>query len=703
MTIKQNPARPWRALGIGVALMFGLLVVPAARVTSAPLSADDLTTYKSAFQAARKLQWRKARSLSAKAADPSLAKVIEWLYLQEPESGATFDQISDFIDHNPDWPLEVRLVRQAEATLADDAAPELTFDWFARHPPMNGEGRLKLAQALIASGRGDEAQRWLEEAWLTGSFSARRERDILRRHGPRLTPALHDRRLDKMLWAGSSGAARRALKRVGSDQAALGLARLTLMVRSWNVDNIVARVPAQLKQHPGLVYERVRWRRKKGLHESAEELLHTAPQTPAALVRPDKWWFERRYQARRALNAGRVGDAYELARGHGLMDEADWLAEGDLAAGRSVTERARISEAEWLAGWIALTRLNQPDIAYRHFVRVYAVVRYPVSIARAAYWAGRAARGQNTEPAAAEWFEIAARHGTTFYGQLAATEIGAPSTVPDVAATELSAAEKQAFEGRELARVIGALTELGEHRRTRNFALAIYAAAPETKDRLLLANYLRSVGRPDIAVQIARAAARDGELLWSEAYPTLDGAIEINGERPLIHALVRQESGFYVGAKSSAGALGLMQLMPYTALQVAKRMKLAYSKDRLTVDGAYNASIGSNYLGTMLRKYGGSYILALAAYNAGPSAVDRWLRNYGDPRAAEIDPVNWIETIPYRETRDYVQRVIEATPIYRQRLAGSAKTQPTLDADLSRASRPAEPLLWPQPKPAASG
>ncbi|MFQ5535561.1 MAG: transglycosylase SLT domain-containing protein [Sphingomonadales bacterium] len=663
------------------------------------LNSKDLSLYQAAFKAVKQRDWSKAFATSAQASDPAPARVIEWLYLQEPDSGASFERIGAFLDANPDWPHRVRLARRAELALDDDAPVETIIDWFSRHPPVSGEGRLKLGQALIATGRSEEGDRWLREAWITGSFSAQRERDIRRRLGARLTPDLHARRLDHMLWNGNSGAARRALPLAPADIAALGKARLALARRTWNVDQAIADVPAHLVDHPGLVYERIRWRRKKGLHERAQELLATAPRTPAELVRPDKWWFERRIQVRHALTEGRIADAYELASRHGLAREADWQAQGNPIAGQPRAVRARIAEAEWLSGWIALTRLNEPDTAFRHFERAYAVVRLPVSVARATFWAGRAAQAQGDKPRATEWFEKAARHGSSFYGQLAALEVGPPPALADAAVPTPTVDEIAAFARRELVHVCRTLAEIGEHRRLRPFVRSLLVKVGEPRDRNLLAQHLRDTGRPDLALMVARASASEGIAMADHNYPTRALAPTLSATGPLLHGVIRQESGFYPEAKSPAGALGLMQLMPYTAFQTARGMKLAYNKNRLLSDPAYNTQIGTGYLTGLLERYRGSYILALAAYNAGPNAVNRWLRTFGDPRNGVTDPVDWIEMIPYRETRDYVQRVLEATQIYRRRLNSVSEPGFGINHDLHRAVQPSRPTLLPRPRP----
>ncbi len=694
----------WRGRAPIYLAMIGAVLSTTPVIAAEPLlGAADNKAYKAAFKAADKLDWTRAFALAAQTSEPLPAKVIEWLFIQEPRGGASFDRISAFVDANPDWPHMRRLLDLAEVALADNGPEQVALDWFARHPPVNGEGHFKLAQALVTSGDSEAATEHMRQAWREGSFTADRERVFLGQFGALLTPEDHIARLDRMLWNGVWGASRRAVRRVGPDWAALGGARIALMVRAWNVDQAIAQVPDYLRSHPGLVYERVRWRRRKGKHDAAAELLATAGGQPLDLVRPDKWWYERRRQARRVLGEGRVTEAYELASQHGMADAADWLSQGQAFDSAPTPVRGRIAEAEWLSGWIALEFLFQPDIAGEHFLHAYQVVRYPISMARHAYWAGRASTALGDGETARQWFRTAAAHPATFYGQLAADALGdtvvhAAASIPAPGADALAA-----YRGRELVRVIEMLSELGQKRRLRPFVPRLLEAAKSAAERTLLAEHLKRLGRIELAVMVARGSARDGLMLPDYNYPRPRLPISITGDAALVHAITRQESAFDEKARSSAGALGLMQLMPYTARQTARKLKLAYSKSRLTSDPGYNLRLGTAYLDQLLTKYGGSYILALAAYNAGPNAVARWLRANGDPRDFETDPVRWIERIPYSETRDYVRRVLETTQVYRHLLHGGARPLPDLGSDLNRAARPARPVLLPRPRPRADG
>ena len=581
-----------------------------------------------------------------------------------------FEEVAAFIEANPDWPGGDTLRRRAEAAMGDAIAPARVFAWFTAHPPISGVGKMRLAEAQIAAGDDTAATTLLRDAWINDDFAYREERTFYARHRKRLTRADHVARLDRLQWDGKRGAARRMLRRVGEDHRALAEARDALKARAGGVDGAIARVPDALRDHPGLWYERLRWRRRKGLHDSAREILAALP---ADLVRPEAWWRETHIETRKAIEEGLISVAYRLASGH-----------------RQTTALAS-SEAEWLAGWIALRFLEEPDLAYPHFALLHTAVRYPISVARGAYWAGRAAAAAGHPEVVRHWFDLAADHPTTFYGQLARTALGGRGLLelpPDPA---VSGADRAAIEKHELAPVVHALAATGQDDLLRPFVLRLADLASTPGQRRLVAELVAGAGRPAFAVTVARRTARRGTTLIELGYPViaLPPVTTAGGgaDEALVLAMLRQESGFDQAAVSRAGALGLMQLMPTTARAVARRLGLPYDKERLTGDRDYNLTLGRAYIAQLLDAYDGSYLLALAAYNAGGRRVRRWIHAYGDPRGGEVDPVDWIELIPISETRNYVQRVMEAVPVYRQRLGRPAPAHGLL-LDLRRGMTP---------------
>ncbi|MEX2455310.1 MAG: lytic transglycosylase domain-containing protein [Rhodospirillaceae bacterium] len=658
-----------RRASLTVAVAIGLFALPqgAARVSAAPasspnpapLSATDAKLYSSAFAAASSGQWSRAHDLAAGAGTRLPAKVLHWLDMTRPGTTRDFEEIAAFHEANSDWPYSYTLRRRAEEAMTDRTPDRRVLSWFASQAPITTDGRVRLIDALFAGGQAERARALIRETWIESSFGATQERQFLAKYRGHLTAADHARRLDRLLWDGSHVQAERAVKLVDSPTRNLAMARISLRAFRSGVDWHIQQVPASLQQDFGLLYERARWRRRKGREDETYDILKDVPPTaPYA----ELWWTERAITARRLLEKGHVSEAYRIVAANGL------------------TEGANFAEAEWLAGWISLRFLREPKQALEHFERIRAAVSYPISKSRAAYWAGRAANDAGDRGAATAYFVEASEHDTTYYGQLAAAMLGRNIALRTI---EVRPApdDVAAFNADERVRIVAMLNQIGAADHVRPFVDALV-----DNDRIvsheLTALLAMRIGRRDLAVRAARKAYLAGAALPSVAYPVMD----IPGGRPeqaLVHAIARQESNFDPAAVSHAGALGLMQLMPATARGVAGKLRVGYSVGKLTEEPDYNIRLGSAYLGQMLERFDGSYILAIAAYNAGPNAAARWVREYGDPRTGGADPIDWIETIPYRETRNYVQRVLENLQVYRARL-GDGMLAEALVNDLRR-------------------
>jgi soluble lytic murein transglycosylase len=442
---------------------------------------------------------------------------------------------------------------------------------------------------------------------------------------------------------------------------------------AYGVDQAIDNVPQELRDHPGLVFERARWRRMKGRYADTMELLLPAR---ADVPHPRRWWHVRHWAAREAMEKGHYSDAYRVAANHGMR------------------EGIGFAQAEWLAGFISLRFLRMPARALEHFRTLHEGVSTPVSRARAGYWAGRAAAADGDRRTARRWYETAATNLTTYYGQLAAAQLDNNLFLALPEGPEPTAQRRAAFADRELVRVIRTLARLGHAERTDRFVQHLSAQAQDGTSYQLIADLALEIGRRDLAVSVARDARREGIILPDHLYPipALPGAHSPRtaGHRAAVLALVRQESNFNSHAVSPAGAYGMMQLMPATARTLADDLDMPFSRQRLRRNPGYNMRLGRHYLNQLIGRYDGAVMLAIAAYNAGPSTVDRWLHRFGDPRTGFISPVTWIEQIPYGETRNYVQRVMESMMVYRHR---RAPTRVALDLDHATllGNSPAEP------------
>jgi soluble lytic murein transglycosylase len=600
------------------------------------------------FRAVELRDWDRAYALASNLRDPVLTKVVSWARYTTHGERMEFGEVTAFIKANPDWPAMNDLLESAEETLVERIDDDLIIGWFTEHPPRTPKGAIHLANALLAKGRRDDALTLIRKSWVEMNFSAAMERVFYSRFRKHLTADDHKKRIDRLLWDGRSWEARRVLRRIKGGYHFVALARMRLRAYRGGVDWAIRRVPDSMAEDPGLVYERLRWRRRKGRDDEAIAMIEKLPDT---LPRPELVWHEQGILARRALRDGKVTLAYSLAAKH------------------RQTEGKSFADAEFLAGFIALRFLKDPKPALDHFTRLFENVNFPVSKARGAYWAGRAARALKREAAARNWFNLAARHVTTFYGQLALAEIalhpGPAQTViaqdpdPDPDGTK-------AFAACEIVRAAELIAASTDRRDFKVFIRHLVKLAKTPAEHALVSDIALAANRADAAVWAAKDSLKEGVHLIEAGWPRVELPQNLRGLEPgLILALMRQESAFDVDALSWAGARGLMQVMPATARRVAKRLGLPFSRERLLNDPDYNMAIGTAYISQVVEEFSGSYVLALAAYNAGPSRARRWLRRNGDFRKGEVDAIDWIELIPFEQTRDYVQRVIENIVVYR--------------------------------------
>ncbi|HZH26324.1 MAG TPA: lytic transglycosylase domain-containing protein [Azospirillaceae bacterium] len=654
------------AAAVAVALL--LVAGPAY----ANLNERDLQTYRQAYQLLEGGKLEQARRVAQQASERLPAKVLEWIHLTRPDTTAPYHEIVGFLRANPQWPTPYALRRRAEVAMPPTLPAEEVRAFFEAFPPLTNQGLIRYVDTLIATEDKVAATQLVRRRWIEGSFSASEEAEFRTRFGAMLRPDDHWARLDRLLWDNDDAAARRVVPFVPPGHAALADARLRLAQGAADADALVARVPEELRNDPGLHYERLRWARKRDRDDLALQLLLDAP---PQLGRQAPWWAERHVLVRRAFERGDHALAYRLAKGHGQHDGVPF------------------AEGEWLAGWLALQFLRQPADAFAHFERMYRNVTAPISIARAAYWAGRAQAALGSDGEARKWYELSAAYPTTFYGQLAGTTLGR-DRLPLPVDMQVPAQAAASFERRELVRAVRMLLEIqradrkaprAANERTAIFIRRLLETAETPVEFGLIGRLSLDAGRQDIAIMTAKAAIQHEVTMVQAGYPILEAGRNLSKpEGALVHALIRQESLFNPQAVSPVGARGLMQLMPATANEVAKKLGLkSATPAKLTGDPDFNIRLGSTYLGDLLDRFNGSYILAIASYNAGAGRTRQWIEKFGDPRTEGIDPIDWIESIPFNETRNYVQRVMEGLQVYRQRLGGT-QAQLRIDKDLRR-------------------
>ena len=651
-----------QGLKLGLFAAIGAMVpLSGAVAASSPsLSQADKNIYIAAFAAAEKGNWQSAHALAARAKARLPAEVLDWIELTRGRTARDFASIAAFQAANPDWPFQRNLLQRAEEAMDERTPDRDVLAFFGGRTPLTTGGRLRLIDALLSAGERERATALIRETWVRGSFGRQQEADFRKAYGSVLTRADHAARLDYLLWRGRTTEAKSTIRLVDTPWQKLAMARMALRAAEGNVDWHIRQVPASLSNDPGLIYERIRWRRQKDRDSDAYDLLKGVP---ATTTNAEFWWTERAILARRMLAKGHISEAYRLASANGLSTGASFV------------------EAEWLAGWIALRYLREPKVAGEHFRKIDSIVTYPISKARTAYWAGRAAEQGGDKAAAAAFFRKAAQFDTTYYGQLAAARHGG-SVRLRAEPIEPTKEDIARFEADRRVQAVRLLHQIGAGEYLQAFVDTLADDAQTPAQFLLAANLGKSLGRPELAVRAGRKAQYAGILLPDHAYPVID----MPGGKPpaaLLHAIARQESNFDPQAISPAGARGLMQLMPATAKGVARKLNIQYSHGRLITDPAYNVRLGGSYIDQMIERFDGSYILAIAAYNAGPSAARRWAKAFGDPGDPQTDPIDWVESIPYAETRNYVQRVLENLQVYRVRLDGPMLAE-AIEKDLAR-------------------
>ena len=638
---------------------------PAAVAATVSTPQADLDALQNVIDLVRRHKPGDASQAEAAIGDPVARKLAEWIILRSADNNATVERYRAFITNNPSWPSQTFMRRRIEAALWDDRRDDATvMAWFQNETPLSAKGRLVLARALLARGDRANAERYVREAWRDENISTAMEAAILDQFGSLLRPADHKARMDALLYGSSHEAALRAAHRLGSDQVALAKARIAVSRRASNAKALLDDVPRDLHGDAGYIFSKIQWLRRQDKVEEAGRLMLSAPRDPARLHDLDEWWIERRVLARELLDVGDNRTAYLIARDAALPE-------------RDVYK----TQQEFTAGWIALRFLKDPATATQHFARIAARSDNPTALARAGYWLGRAAEAAGRSQEARSAYQSAAAHSTSYYGQLARAKLG----LPQIELNHAPGSRLRGIERLEIVRAVQLLYALNE----REMAIPILADMGENADVDVLTGLGELASRNNDArgmLQLGKAALNRGLPFDFYAYPVSGiphyRPIGPEVDQSIVFAIARQESGFNQKVVSPAHAYGLMQVTPDAARYVTKRYGAGYDLDRLKSDPVYNAALGAAELGGLIEDYRGSYIMTFAAYNAGRGSLRKWIARYGDPRDPNVDAVDWVERIPFSETRNYVQRVLENLQVYRARFGGGSRLQ--IEADLRR-------------------
>ncbi|WFU37690.1 lytic transglycosylase domain-containing protein [Bradyrhizobium sp. CB82] len=628
---------------------------PSEKPSRPPLT-GDLAALKDAIDLARKAKTDDATAARNRIADPAGQKLAEWFILRHAETTADFNHYAAFIAANPDWPSIAQFRRRAEARLWQEKSDAATVHKFTADRPQSAKGKFALARVLLAEGNREGAARLVRDAWRAEELSERTESDAYETFRDLLTADDHRARMDKRLGAKDYGAARRAAKRLGSDELAIVKACAAVSGKENKAKDYLEDVPADARHDLGYTLCRVQWHLLKDRIDDAAQVVLAASPDTMALQDTDAWWRERRLLARKLLDQGKFRTAYDVVR----------------TAAVPAMEVYRV-DYHFMCGWIALRYLDDPKTALMHFAAIDEGSANPIALSRGHYWRGRTAEVLGATADALRSYQAAARYSTAYYGQLARARLGLEHI--DLRAPSSVLASDAARPSDERVRAADMLYEVGE----RDVAFSFVADfAGESTDVAALEALGELTGRRNDAhamLEIGKLALARGLALDHYAFPIIgipplkQVAPEI--ETSVIYSVARTESAFDQRDKSPANAVGLMQVTPEAGRDTAKRFGVTYDWDRMVSDPVYNTQMGAAELSALLSEYRGNQIMTFAGYNAGRGRVRDWVQAHGDPRDPKIDPVDWVERIPLSETRNYVQRVMENVLVYRARFEES--------------------------------
>ena len=630
--------------------IFGLFLIIFTSFNSAIAAPRPL---ENALDAVQQQNWQAALQIAAQ--DGRIATdIIEW-HLHRSGAG-TAQAVSRFMARNGDWPGLPYLQKQSEEAFLD-APTDVVLDFFQRHAPVTAVGGFAHAAALLAEGKTEQARRVAQDFWVAAPMSYKVQQAYLEQFADQLR-ALHEARLAEMLWQDAHASAEAILPYVSSEQAAMAKARIALRKGEQGVDTLIAAVADELQNTPLLAHARFTWRLRAGLQDAAMPLLVKHSQSAVLLGRPEVWSKGRKLLVRELISEKRFDLAYQLASSHHLTKGGDF------------------ADLEWLAGYIALRHHNSPTIAQVHFENLLLKSETPISLSRGYYWLGVAHRAQGNDEPAARSFRLGSDYQIGFYGLLCAEQVAVPMTKGLSQDVSLPDWQDAGFRQSPVFQAAILLYAADQPILAERFATHLAETLPE--DQLpQLVDFLEEIKQPRALVRLGKRKASQGYVYPRPLFalhPLSQKTYPVATE--LMLAIARRETEFKDSAISPAGARGLMQVMPATAKAMAQKLAVDYSPDRLIRDWEYNAKLAGQYLADLTRRFDGNPVLVAAAYNAGPNRVDSWIKRLGDPRAPGVDIVEWIEMIPYVETRNYVMRVAESLINYRARLGNPAQSEP---------------------------
>ena len=634
------------------------LIYSSASTTTEPkskiLKEKDYALAKNIFSLIKKSKWNSALALTKKVKDKEFRNLVTWLYLKQSGNQATFNDYQNFIARNPGYPRIGRLRYMAEHKIVlENTSPKSIINWFDDNEPLSGTGKIKLGEAYLSINETVLGTGFIKSGWITADLSKRDVRYYRKKFRKILSTSDHLKRADHLAWDNQYWDLKRMLPYLPKKEQLLYNARFILMTNSYGVDKAISDVPRELIDDMGLQYNRLKWRTRRNRLEGSLEILRKF-HGEETLVYPELWWKLRENITR------------------DLIYEKKYLLAYDVSSNHHLNEGPEFADAEWISGWLALSFLNKSELAIRHFENFYNNVGYPISLARGAFWLGLAHEKNNNIDEAKKYFTEGSKFSNTYYGQLSFNKIKLGQDFKLSPEHKLSDGYEKEFSKNKLIPHVRLLKEMDRTEFSKDILKHLASLDVEKGSEILAAKLSTEVGRFDYAIQISKQASYEKRFINLFNYPVIDIPKKINNKQmpsqELLLAIIRQESEFDARANSHVGAQGLMQVMPSTAKLVARKLKTPYSKSLLKNDPSYNIKLGTYYFNSLLEDYDGVFPFAIGAYNAGPNRIKSWVKRYGDPNRGEINFIDWIELIRFKETRNYVQRVIENINVYKYTL-----------------------------------
>ena len=615
------------------------------------LKDNDYIKAKNIFNLIKKGKWITALQQTKKIKDKEFKSLVTWLYLKERGNQATFNDYKNFIADNPDYPRIGRLRYMAEhKIILDNTSPKIIINWFNATEPLSGTGKIKLGEAYIKIKESELGINLIKSGWVNADLSSKDVKYYKKKFNKILKTEDHLRRADYLAWNNKYWDLKRMLRYLPKKKRLLYNARFILMTNSYGVDKAISDVPQELINDLGLQYNRLKWRARRNRLEGSLEILRKF-HGEETLVYPELWWKLRENITRDLIYAKKYSEAYEVASNHHL------------------NEGPEFADAEWISGWLASSFLNKNQLAIKHFENFYSNVGYPISLARGAFWLGLTYEKSNNQDKANKYYKESAKFTNTYYGQLSFNKIYSGQDFKLSPELKIVDNYEKEFNKNRLIRHVKLLKEMDRTKFSKDILKHLATLNIEKGSEVLAAKLSTEIGRFDYAIQISKKASYEKRFINTYNYPVISIPEKINEKRmpsqELVLAIIRQESEFDARANSYVGAQGLMQIMPATARLVARNLKTTYNKSLLKSNTSYNIKLGTYYFNSLLEDYDGVFPFAIGAYNAGPNRIKSWVKRYGDPNRGEIDFIDWVELIRFKETRNYVQRVIENINVYK--------------------------------------